>query len=147
MLRAYGGQHVFQDAKLDVGEWLYTVTVRNDTTDTFTEIVIFYKRKNADGVVYLSQREVTPGEIRIFSLGVGNLMESYVIGLFIGEDIVGKLPPTGEAQCRGSERAQPFGHLRVRGLLEDRVTDPSASAAGQGEGERIENPRVSGGFL
>jgi len=109
---AYGGEHVFAKADLDIGEWLYTVTVRNNTTDTFTEIVVFYARTNETGVVYLSHREVPPGKVVVFNLGVCKLVRSYTVGFFLGEDLVAKFPETGELTAENASQLNPGDTLR-----------------------------------
>jgi hypothetical protein len=74
----------------------YTVTVTNRTTeDIFTRIVVFYKRLNLSGVVFLEQLIVIPNESRVFNLAFCDQMESYVVGFFIDDDLVAKIPGQG----------------------------------------------------
>lgn len=111
--QGYGGQHVFHNDDLDIGEWLYTVTVRNNTTTTWTEIVIFYKPSTlAEGVVYLSHRDVAPGRVVVFSLGVCKDMVSYVVGCFLGEDLLVKLPSSGELTPANAGQLNPTDEFR-----------------------------------
>lgn len=74
----------------------YTVQITNATTDTiFSEIDIFYNRTNQPGVVILTDANIGPGETRYFDLGKCALMESYVVGFFVGQDLVAQLPADG----------------------------------------------------
>ena len=70
----------------------YVVRFANMTSTTFDEVVVFYKRKFLPGVVYLNHIGLIPGEVTEFELGLCYLMESYVIGVFIGDDLVAQLP-------------------------------------------------------
>lgn len=75
----------------------YTVQITNLTAHVvFSEINVFYKRVNMNGVVFLSQTNVEPGESRFFDLGPCPEMESYVVGFFFGEELVAQLPPAGQ---------------------------------------------------
>lgn len=80
---------------LAAGESTYKVNINNQTTDTFTQIVVFYKRIGISGVVYLRANEVTPGQVTSFMCGVCKEFESYVVGFFIGDDLVAQIPETG----------------------------------------------------
>ena len=74
----------------------YTIQIMNATVHTvFSEINVFYKRKGQNGIVFLTQANVEPGESRYYDLGPCEDMESYVIGFFFGEDLVAQLPPAG----------------------------------------------------
>jgi hypothetical protein len=84
----------------------YIVRFTNHTSVTFDEVIIFYKRLNLPGVVFLQEIGLVPGEVRDFNLGLCIMMESYVIGIFIGEDLVGQLPGPGQGNmtpARASE--------------------------------------------
>jgi hypothetical protein len=78
------------------GQAMYLVYVRNLTPDTFSEIVVFYKRIGQTGVVYLREENVRPAEYRAFALGLSEVMESYVIGFFQGDQLVAQLPRADE---------------------------------------------------
>lgn len=80
---------------LDTSQWIYTLTITNHTTDTFDRIVLFYKRLNLNGVVYLEQLNVQPNQVRVFNLGRCTEMESYAFGCFIGDDMVIQFPRPG----------------------------------------------------
>ena len=73
----------------------YVVRFANMTSTTFDEVVVFYKRKFLPGVVYLNHIGLIPGEVTEFELGLCYLMESYVIGVFISDDLVAQLPAAG----------------------------------------------------
>jgi hypothetical protein len=91
-----GEDHVFPPGLLPPGQATYRVFVRNATPDTFTEIVVFFKRVGQSGVVFLREENVGPAEVRGFVLGIAALMESYVIGFFIGDDMVAQWPASGD---------------------------------------------------
>jgi hypothetical protein len=94
-MRTSFGSDRIQEASIDPNEWFYTVTITNQTEDTFDEIALFYKRKDLPGVVFLREAIVAPGERVEFRLGVCRQMESYAFGGFIGDTEVFKLPETG----------------------------------------------------
>jgi hypothetical protein len=80
-----------------IAEVYYTVEVINSTADTtFDEIDVFYKRVGQSGIVFLTQKLVAPGETRYFNLGPCSQMESYVVGFFVGADLVAQVPPEGQ---------------------------------------------------
>ncbi|MBE4752312.1 hypothetical protein G4177_29515 [Corallococcus sp. ZKHCc1 1396] len=74
---------------------LYTVTVRNLTSADWFDIVVFYKRVGLSGVVYLEAFDVQPNAAPVFQMGVCSQMESYVVGFFIGDDLVAQIPSSG----------------------------------------------------
>lgn len=73
----------------------YTVTIRNASTETFSEIVAFYKRINLPGVVFLASYEVQPQAQPVFQMGLCSQLESYVVGFFIQDELVAKIPARG----------------------------------------------------
>jgi hypothetical protein len=95
-LPVIGEDHVFPPGHLPPGQATYRVIVRNATPDTFTEIVVFYKRVGQSGVVFLREENVGPAEARGFVLGIAGQMESYVIGFFIGDEMVAQWPASGD---------------------------------------------------
>jgi hypothetical protein len=90
----------------------YVVRFVNQTTTTFDEVWIFYKRKGQNGVVSLNKNGLLPGEVTDFELGPCQYMESYVIGVFIGEDLVAQLPAPGDGNMT-PERASQLNPLDV----------------------------------
>ncbi|WP_120575806.1 MULTISPECIES: hypothetical protein [unclassified Corallococcus] len=76
-------------------EDIYTVTVRNLTSADWFDIVVFYKRVGLSGVVYLEAFDVQPNAAPVFQMGVCSQMESYVVGFFIGDDLVAQIPSSG----------------------------------------------------
>lgn len=76
-------------------EDIYTVTVRNLTLADWFDIVIFYKRVGLSGVVYLEAFDVQPNAAPVFQMGLCSQMESYVVGFFIGDDLVAQIPSSG----------------------------------------------------
>ena len=74
----------------------YTVSVTNRTVDTiFDRFVCFYNRLGKTGVVFLEQLIVIPGETRVFNLGPCEEMQSYVTGFFVDDELVAKIPQSG----------------------------------------------------
>lgn len=92
---AIGTEHTIPVAALPQRESSYVVNVNNQTTDTFTEIVMFYKRVGLPGVVYLSEASVPPSRVSTFVCGLCKNLESYVVGFFIGQDLVAQIPAQG----------------------------------------------------
>ncbi len=107
LMTAYGGEHMFTLPTVGETEWLYSVAVGNATTDTFEEIVIMYKRSNESGIVYLTEENVAPGEIRLFTLGLCSVMESYVIGFYLNGTLAFNFPPTGNLTPAGASALKP----------------------------------------
>ncbi len=107
IVQARGTDHVVQQPDLDPTEWFYTVTVANRTTDTFDQIVVFYKRVNLEGVVFLQEVGVTPGQVVVFRLGACNRMENYVVGFFLGDDLVAKIPGSGNMTPQLASQLNP----------------------------------------
>lgn len=86
-LAAIGTDHLINLAAVSPQEWFYTVTITNNThltptPMTFEEIVLFYKRKNLPGVVFLVHKKVEPTATVVFTLGVCSEVESYSWGAF-----------------------------------------------------------------
>jgi hypothetical protein len=81
---------------LDETSWEYTVTIRNQTTDTFDSIDAFYKRIGQTGLVYLTDPQVNPGDITVFRMGPCKNLESYVIAFVIQGNLVASIPPQGQ---------------------------------------------------
>jgi hypothetical protein len=93
--QAIGTNHTFPTGVLTPGESTYLINVNNQTSDTFTEIVVFYKRINLSGVVFLKADQVQPGVVTGFMCGLCKEFESYVVGFFIGNQLVAQIPTTG----------------------------------------------------
>jgi hypothetical protein len=92
---AFGTEHTPDAGQVSEDAMTYRVIVSNLSTDTFDQIVVFYKRVGLDGVVFLKEENVQPQQVRGFVLGPCLAMESYVVGFFIGDDRVAKLPDSG----------------------------------------------------
>jgi hypothetical protein len=90
--QAFGTNHTFPATP---GESTYLINVNNQTSDTFTEIVVFYKRLLTPGVVFLKADQVQPGTLTGFMCGLCKEFESYVVGFFIGSQLVAQIPATG----------------------------------------------------
>lgn len=93
--QAIGTTHTFPVSALSSGESTYHINVNNQTTDTFTQIVVFYKRIGMPGVVFLKDEEVQPTQVVSFMCGLCKELESYVVGFFIGDELVAQIPATG----------------------------------------------------
>lgn len=61
--------------------------------------------------MYLAEEDVAPGQMVVFALGVCNLMRSYVIACMVGDDIVAKLPETGELTAANASALNPTDTL------------------------------------
>jgi hypothetical protein len=81
---------------LPSAQQVYVVYIRNGSTSTFTEVVFFYKRRSLPGVVFLREEVFAPQQIAGFALGLAEDMESYVIGFFLGDELVAQMPPKGD---------------------------------------------------
>lgn len=96
-LRGIGTNHLIMQSRIDPSEWIYTVTIQNLTNDVFDEIALFYQRHDmATGVIPLFGFNIKPGDVHVFRLGICKHMKHYTFGLFIGEDMVGRVPPQGQ---------------------------------------------------
>lgn len=73
----------------------YTLTLRNATTVTFSEVVVFFKRKNLSGVTFSGLQSFQPGEIDVLPLGAATDMISYSVGFFDGGSLVARIPEDG----------------------------------------------------
>ncbi len=93
--QAIGTDHTYSRSGLSPGDATYIVNINNQTSDLFTEIVLFVQKVGVAGVTYLSERDVPPGIIASFSCGRCGDLVSYVVGFFIGQDLVAKIPQTG----------------------------------------------------
>jgi hypothetical protein len=94
--QAIGTDHTFPVSAIASGERSYLVNVNNQSSDTFTQIVVFYKRIGLSGVVFLKAENVQPGQVAGFVCGLSKNLESYVIGFFLGDDLVQQIPSTGD---------------------------------------------------
>lgn len=90
-----GTNHVITANQIKPAVRSYVVAVTNLTQDTFTQIVVFYKRIGLRGVVFLKNEIVAPGQFSSFLCGLCKDLESYVIGFFIGDDLVFQFPSQG----------------------------------------------------
>lgn len=84
----------------------YLVIFENRTDDNFTEIAVFYRLKGD----VLSRRLTTPLPARqsfIFNLGGCGQVVDYVIGAFVGKDMVAKIPQNGNLTPELVSRLHP----------------------------------------
>jgi len=95
--QAFGPIHVAEQSFIPSSEWIYTVTLTNKTSKTFNEIVLFYDKVNTPGIIFLQELEVKPNETRVFKLDVCKTIKSYVIGCFVNEQMVARIPASGQA--------------------------------------------------
>lgn len=91
--QAIGTSHTLPRTALTQGT--YHINVNNQSADTFTQIVVFYKRVGKAGVVFLKAEQVQPGQVVGFMCGLCTDLESYVVGFFIDDELVAQLPATG----------------------------------------------------
>lgn len=93
----YGPNHVMTKSDLAPASWPYTVRIRNGTVQTFDEVVLFYERTDRSGVIFMAEPSVAPGDTRLFPLGLCRVLKRYVVGCFIGGQMVARLPEAGGA--------------------------------------------------
>jgi hypothetical protein len=96
VMHAYGGEHVFSQAEIDLGEWQYSITVTNNTPETYTGVAVVYKRTDTVETLAVAETDVAPGDMVVFSLGECRRVHSYVIGAYIGDELVTHAPEVGE---------------------------------------------------
>jgi hypothetical protein len=85
---------------------LYTVTVRNDSPDVWDEVAIFYTRTNSQGAVFVRELRVVPNDVRNFMLGRCSEMQAYVVGIFIGSQLVFQFPAAGDGNITPDRASQ-----------------------------------------
>ena len=86
----------------------YTMTLRNATTTTFDEVVIFYKRSGIDGVTFMGIDAFEPGQMYVFPMGAAQGLTSYVVGVFKGGSLAARLPQSGEMTPAKAAQIDPF---------------------------------------
>ena len=86
----------------------YTMTLRNATTTTFDEVVIFYKRSGIDGVTFMGIDAFEPGQMYVFPMGAAQGLTSYVVGVFKGGSLAARMPQSGEMTPAKAAQADPF---------------------------------------
>jgi hypothetical protein len=79
VLTGFGQVHVDTSAPADRSRWLYTVTIRNNTTDTYTNVRCFYlvKPGAADNMGMTIVGVINPGDVVVFPLGICSEVLSY----------------------------------------------------------------------
>jgi hypothetical protein len=107
LMTAYGDEHVFSQSDLDVGEWAYSVIFTNKTETTYTQVVVVCTLTNGDTVQF-TEVNVAPGDIRVFSLGACTTMRSYVLGCFVDDELIAKVPDVGEVTPDAPDSDDPF---------------------------------------
>jgi NleD-like pathogen effector protein (putative zinc metallopeptidase) len=103
----FGTDHTPDDSEVTQDALTYRVNINNQSTSVFDQIVIFYNRVGQDGVVFLQEVNVQPGEVRGFVLGQCDQMESYVVGFFIGDNEVAKFPDSGNMTPALAQQLHP----------------------------------------
>jgi hypothetical protein len=106
-MTAYGDEHVFSRADLDLGEWAYSVIVTNKTETIYTAIAIVCTFTNGDTGQF-AETDVAPGNIRVFSLGACAAIGSYVLGCYIGDELVTRVPDVGGVTPDAPDSDDPF---------------------------------------
>jgi hypothetical protein len=100
------GEHVFSRTDIDIGEWQYGVTVTNKTTETFTGVAVVFRRTDAVEALAVAETNVGPEATVAFSLGDCSGVQGYVIGAYIGDELVSRAPDVGEQPPGGG--VDPF---------------------------------------
>jgi len=77
------------------------VTFSNNSTDTFDQVVLFYKRVGLPGVVFLEAPAFRPGTKIIFVLGICSQVESYAMGVYFF-DAQGNLSEVARIPSQGN---------------------------------------------
>jgi hypothetical protein len=100
------------------GNWIYQVAVTNlsapDPTTTppwdgtFDEIALFYSQTtDPNRIIFLKQNYVQYGQVATFNLGPCNLVNSYVIGFFVGNQKVATIPDPNNPVFQGQTHITP----------------------------------------
>jgi len=105
--------------------YIYTVSIRNTTVETFDEVVLFYKRLGLEGVVFLGTTGFKPGDRIIFPLGMCGGMVSYAVGLFKGGTLLATIPNPQDGAAMTPDLAANLDPARP-----DACTDAWAVVAG-----------------
>lgn len=74
----------------------YSVWVENQTEITVTEMVVFYLQRGSNVMQMRQIIPVLPGGIAMFELGQCTQLESYSLGIFIGDELVARVPQPGQ---------------------------------------------------
>jgi hypothetical protein len=88
VLHAYGKEHVFSQAQIDPGAFSYGVAVTNKTQDTYTRIAAVFNRTDTTEPLTIVEGELGPGQMVVFSFGDCSGLRNYVIGCYIGDELV-----------------------------------------------------------
>jgi len=90
----YGNDTITDQISVNPLEWFYTVTITNQTTETFDIFQAFYASTRLPNAVVSANTEgpVAPGETVILRLGVCAEMVSYVVGLVLNGAVVWSIP-------------------------------------------------------
>jgi hypothetical protein len=80
-------------SSLPSADWIYQVTITNQSGQLFDQIALFYDQTDAIGaVIGLFDNTVQNGQVSVFNLGPCGLLNSYVVGFFQGSDKVAQMP-------------------------------------------------------
>lgn len=75
----------------------YSVWVENQTEITVSEMIVFYLQRGSSVMQMRQIIPVLPGGIAMFELGQCSVMESYSLGIFVGDDMVARVPEPGQS--------------------------------------------------
>lgn len=98
----------FDFASLGAGTGIYEVTVTNLSSTVFDQIALFYSGLDAPtAVVELFENNVQNGQIAKFTLGACDLLSSYVIGFYVGNQEVASIPDSSNPIYQGQPHITP----------------------------------------
>jgi hypothetical protein len=107
-LAAIGNKHLTQVGSANLLEWYYTVTIRNETTEVFDQVVVFYGMTNVPAGVGIWREWIfAPGDVRVFNLGICKYLKDYVVGFYLGDDLVSRFPDQGTMTPELASQVKP----------------------------------------
>jgi hypothetical protein len=77
------------------------VRIRNASTVTFSEVVLFYRVQGQEGVTFLGTGALAPDESVVFPLCTLAAMGGYSVGFFMGTQLVARIPADGGNMTAG----------------------------------------------
>lgn len=101
----FGASHTALLGALLPEQRSYKVTVANQSSTLFSEIILFYKQFNQNGTTWVRWTSVAPGAVVEYVCGLTKDFESYVIGFFDNGQLVAKIPKSGNLYPDASDGA------------------------------------------
>jgi hypothetical protein len=85
----------------------YSVIFVNGSNQILDEVVVFYQTHGTTGVTYLSEKQISPSETRVFNLGLCSQMWRYTLGVLINGSLAARIPATGNMTPDLASRLDP----------------------------------------